>query len=148
MYTLLPFQPRRGLSRHPASFPFDDSFFKSFFDLNDRVGHAAFPVNIRDRETHYLLEAELPGLSQDQINITADHDSLTISADFASECKEEGSFYCERRSGHVSRTFRLEGIDEENITADYRDGLLVLTLPKEQPAPQPAQRRIPIGRQE
>jgi len=145
MYTMIPFNARREFSRHRPAFPFDDRFFRSFFDLNDRMGNMGFRVDIHDEETHYLLEAELPGVPQDQIQITADHDTLTITADIQSQRKSENACYSERRMGHVSRTFNLDGIDENAITAAYENGVLTVTLPKEKPAKPAGQRRIPIG---
>lgn len=148
MYTMIPFHSRRELHRPHSPFPFDDRFFRSFFDMNDRMGNMGFRVDIHDGDNHYLLEAELPGVSEDQITITADHDTLTIAADLHSERKDDKAYYSERRVGHVSRTFHLEGIDENGITADYKNGVLSLFLPKEQPGENPPQRRIPIGKQE
>jgi len=61
---------------------------------------------------------------------------LTISADIQTEDKqEEGNrYYCERRTGHVERSFNLDGIDAENIEANYKNGVLYVSLPKDKPA--------------
>ena len=147
-YTMIPRRPRHELSHAPMhrspSF-FDDRFFRSFFDMNDWMADVGFRVDIHDANDHYLLEAELPGVSQDQINITVENASLVIAADMRSERKDEKAYYSERRIGRVSRTFSLEGIDQDNIRADYKNGILSLTLPKEKPCENCGQRRIPIG---
>ena len=145
MYTMIPFRSHRSLPSQRPSSLFDDRFFRSFFDMNDWMGNMGFRVDIHEEKDHYLLEAELPGVSQDQIALTADHDTLTIAADMRSERQDEKAYYSERRVGHVSRSFSLEGIDEAAITADYKNGILSVTLPKKQPCPDCAQRRIPIG---
>ena len=145
MYTLVPF--RRNLDRELPS-PFaNDRFFRSFFDMSDMVGAAGFRVDVREDDAAYRLEAELPGVPKDKINLTVDDGTLTISADLNDEKKEERAnyLYSERRTGHVERCFNLEGINTENIQADYQNGVLLVTLPKVQAAPKPEARHINIG---
>ena len=145
MYTLVPY--RRNLNRELTS-PFaGDNFFRSFFDMSDMVGSAGFRVDVREDDKSYHLESELPGVPKDKLNVSIDDNTLTISADLNEEKKEErGSYlYSERRSGHVERSFNLEGIEADQITADYKNGVLMLTLPKVQPAPKKEARKIDIG---
>ena len=144
MYTMIPYRTHRLNAAHRAPSLFDDRFFRSFFDMNDWVGSMGFRVDIHEEKDHYLLEAELPGASEDQISLTADENSLTIAADMASSRKEERAYYSERRIGHVSRTFRLEGVEESQITAEYKNGVLSVTLPKKHPVQENKERRIPI----
>lgn len=143
MYTMVPYRTRRDLGANRTRDLFDDRFFRSFFDMNDWMGGMGFRVDIHDNESNYLLEAELPGVSEEQINLSVEDDTLTISADMQSEKKDEKAYYCERRAGHVSRSFNLEGIRQDDITAEYRNGILYVTLPKDAPAKK-AERRIPI----
>jgi HSP20 family protein len=144
MYTLVPF--RRNLTRELPSTYMNDHFFRSFFDMNDLMGPVGFRVDVRENEKAYELEAELPGVPKDKLNVSVEEGTLTISADLNEEKKEEqGNYlYSERRSGHAERSFNLEGIDAENIKADYRNGVLMLTLPKEQPAPKKEAKKIDI----
>ena len=145
MYTMMPYRAHRALSqdrRTPSLF--DDRFFRSFFDMNDWMGNMGFRVDIHDAEDHYAIEAELPGVTEDQISLTVENDTLTISADMQSERKDEKAYYSERRVGHVSRSFSLDNIDQDRITADYRNGILYVSLPKSQPAEAPGARRIAI----
>ncbi len=149
LYSMMPYRAHRNLpqeKRLPSLF--DDRFFRSFFDMNDWMGNAGFRVDIHDDDDHYTLEAELPGVKEDQINLTVENDALTIAADMQSERRDEKAYYSERRVGHVSRSFSLEGIDQDHITADYRDGVLYVSLPKTQPAEPVGARRIAIGRGE
>ena len=144
MYTLVPF--RRSLNRELTN-PFSgDNFLRSFFDMSDMVGSAGFRVDIREDDKAYHLEAEIPGVAKDKLNVNVEDDTLTISADLNEEKKEErGSYlYSERRTGHVERCFNLEGIDAENITADYKNGVLMVNLPKQQPTPKKEARKIDI----
>ncbi|MDI9520052.1 MAG: Hsp20/alpha crystallin family protein [Bacillota bacterium] len=145
MFTLVPY--RRYLSR-PAS-PFEsmlkEPFFRSFFNGNDTLLNDTFRVDIRESDNAYTIEAEVPGLNEDQIKLEVDNNVLTISAEFNTEKSEEdnGRTYTERRSGHMERSFNLDGIDENNIAANCKNGILYVTLPKEKPVEKTA-RRIPV----
>lgn len=147
MLTLVPYRRNRGLVQRPMNTLFDDSFFRSFFDMSDAVGNMGFRVDVRQEENRFVLEAELPGVSEDQINLTVDDGTLTISADTNVNREENNENYCyrERRVGHMERRFSLEGIREEDIKADYRNGILTIELPKANPEPQKVERRIAIN---
>lgn len=145
MYTMMPYRSHNNMAPRRAPSLFDDHFFRSFFDMNDWMGSMGFRVDIHDNEKDYTIEAELPGVKEDQINLTVENDTLTISADMQSEHKDEKAYYSERRVGHVSRSFSLENIDQDKISADYKNGILYVTLPKTQPVEAPGARRIAIG---
>lgn len=141
MFTMVPY--RRG-NRTPSLF--DDRLFRSFFDFAEPFGNAGFRVDIRDQGESYLLEAELPGVKQEEIELSVDNDVLTISANRKEEKKEEKDsyLYCERRSGRTQRSFSLEGIDQEKIQAKYENGILSVTLPKVTPEAPKTPKRIEI----
>ncbi len=147
MYTMIPFRGRRDLGRTFGNSLFNDNFFRPFFDMSDWMGSAGFRVDVKDKADHYLLEAELPGVNEDQIDLTVDNDVLTITANARTEHKEEKDnyLYCERRAGRMERSFSLEGIQQDNISADYKNGVLTVKLPKNAPEPVKSQRKIAIG---
>lgn len=147
MYTIVPY--RRRLSRELPT-PFEDRFFRSFFDMGDMIGNTGFRVDVREDDNAYHLDAELPGVPKDKINLSIEDGVLTISADLNDEKKEEGKgyVYSERRSGHVERSFNLEGIDAEGISADYKHGVLLVNLPKIQPEPKAEPKKIAIAGEE
>ena len=140
MFSMIPF---RTVSRTPRLY--DDRFLRSFFDMSDSI-RSAFHVDVRDQGNTYLLDAELPGFKQEEIELSVDNDLLTITANRMSEQKEEKENYlfCERRSGRTQRSFQLEGIDAEKSQAHYENGILSVTLPKLTPVPINNQRKIPI----
>ncbi len=151
MYTIVPFRGRRnvGVPRQIGNL-FDDRFFRSFFDMSDIMGSSGlscgFRVDIKNLKDSYVLEAELPGLQEDQINLSIDDDTLKISAEAKSASGEnEEVYYRERRYGHCERSFNLEGIRQDDITAEYKNGILYVNLPKQQPEPKKAERRIAIS---
>ena len=102
-------------------------------------------VNVRESNKELTFEFELPGLKPDQVEITAENGVLTITGERKEERKEgEESRYhiIERTYGAFSRSFALpQGVDEEQIDADFEDGVLRVHVPK---AALPQPRRIQI----
>lgn len=90
------------------------------------------PVDLYENAATFVLTAELPGLSRDQIDIQAEGNRIVIRGERAAhDASCEQYHRVERGHGRFSRTFILaEAIDVEHITADLRDGLLTLTIPK------------------
>lgn len=121
-----------------------DEFERSVFGENGRR-MPAFSTDIRDEGDHYLLEAELPGFQKEDIDLDVKDGFLTISASHqeSSETKQDNYLCRERRSGSFSRSFNLDGIQEDGITASYNNGVLELTLPKRQEV-LPQSRKIAI----
>ena len=127
MYTMVPFRRAMNTAFAPL---FNDSLFNEFFA---QPSMPEMRVDVREREGAYLLEADLPGLKKEDIKLNVNDGVLTISADLHSEKKDErnGSVCSERRSGHVERSFNLEGIDLSGVKADYQNGVLMVLLPKQ-----------------
>ncbi len=121
-----------------------DEFERSVFGESGRR-LPAFSTDIRDEGDHYMLEAELPGFRKEDIDLNVKDGYLTISASRqeANETKRDNYLCRERRSGSFSRSFNLDGIQEEGITAFYHNGVLELTLPKRQEV-LPQSRKIAI----
>lgn len=145
MLSMIPYRMMNNLSGARSGW-MNDPFFRSFMDMTGS-GLNSFRVDVRERDNAYLLDAELPGIPRDKIELSVDQDVLTISANIESEKKEKNENYCysERRVGHVQRSFNLEGIDQDSITASYQNGILSVTLPKAKPIPEKSSRKIAIG---
>ena len=107
----------------------------------------SFSTDIRETDTAYVLEADLPGFKKEDINIDISDNTLTIRAERHSEHEEkdkQGNYIrCERSYGSFSRSFGLDGVDTEAIKAGFDNGVLTLTMPK-LTAPQPSSRRLEI----
>ena len=128
MFYLSPFSARRA----PAFFdPFAefDRIERSFF----KHQAPAFKTDVIDKGESYLLEAELPGFSRDEITAEIKEGVLLLKAEKKSSDDKTGDGYVrrERSYGSYQRSFDLSGIDEDGITAEYKDGILSITLPKE-----------------
>ena len=93
------------------------------------------PVDLYETPHEFVLTAELPGLRRDQIEIQAEENRVLIrgarSATPDREIPCEQYHRVERGHGHFSRAFALpEPIEVDRITADLKDGVLTVTLPK------------------
>ena len=126
MYTIVPFRRAMNTAFAPL---FNDHFMREFFDMD---GAPEMRVDVREKDGAYLLEADLPGVKKEDISLDVNDGVLTISAQTkqSREEKKENYVFSERRSGSFSRSFTLNGIDEEKISAACEDGVLKLTLPK------------------
>lgn len=133
---LTPFSRRKGDLNRRGLEVFDphevvESFFNDFFYPNFYQPQH-MKADIREDEKQYVVEVEMPGVNKEQVNIELRDDRLTVSVVQNEEIKEETSNYIrrERRSGSMSRTFLVEDVDEEKVSARLKDGILSITLPK------------------
>ncbi|MET1256668.1 Hsp20/alpha crystallin family protein [Aliikangiella maris] len=91
-------------------------------------------VDIIENDESFVIKAELAGIPKDDIKVSIDNRVLTLSGERKSEVKDEKHHRIERFYGSFSRSFALpENIDEENIKAENKDGVLSLTIPKALP---------------
>ncbi len=89
------------------------------------------PVDLYETGGAFVLTAELPGLNRDDIEIHAEESRIVIRGERAGQVPCEQYHRVERGHGRFSRAFLLpEPIDIEAVTADLKDGLLTITLPK------------------
>lgn len=121
-------------NRNSLLFPetnFFDEFMRPFFS---GTSHNAFRVDVKDQGDSYLLEADIPGATRDSVHVDVDDGVLTISAQWNTEKKDENNkgnyIISERRYGAVERSFSVENIKEDEIKAEYVNGVLKLTMPK------------------
>ena len=138
MFSLVPFS--RSLSHTPSFF--GDDMFRSFMNYRDVCG--GFCVDVREEGDCYELTAEVPGVQKEQIDLSVEQDVLTITVEREERRQDEKSLYAERRYGRASRSFSLEGIDQEGISAHCRNGVLTVRLPKSQEEKQKGKKQIDI----
>ena len=90
-------------------------------------------VNIRENDDQIAMTFEVPGMDRDEIKISVKDHVLTISGERQTESEEEGNGFVrtEFQTGSFKRSFTLpETVNQEKIVADYKNGLLTVTLPK------------------
>ncbi len=117
-----------------------DNFFREFdFAPSSLARSSSFipRMDITGNDKEYKISAELPGLSKENVDIELNEDMLTVKGEKKSEIKEEesGRYHVERSYGTFSRTVRLPNdIDVDSVSADFKDGVLNITLPKSKEA--------------
>ena len=90
-------------------------------------------VNIQEDEKQFLLELAVPGMKKDDFKIDLENQVLTISSEIKEETEETENNYTRREFVYTSfsRSFTLpKSIVAEKIKADYKDGILKISLPK------------------
>jgi HSP20 family protein len=91
-------------------------------------------TDINEMEDRYELTAELPGFTKDAIDVTYENGLLTIKAEnnMMNEAKDDDGrvIQKERSFSNVKRVYSIGNVDEDNIEASFKDGVLSLTLPK------------------
>jgi HSP20 family protein len=90
-------------------------------------------VDIYETKDSVIIDAELPGIKQSDINVSVSDNILTIKGEkkLEKEVKEENFHRVERAYGSFSRSFTLPvGVHADKIKATYKDGVLKITLPK------------------
>jgi len=102
-------------------------------------------LDVEENADAYIVRANLPGISQDDISVNIHEDVLSISAETAAENRDETSkmLIRERRFGKLSRSLRFpSNVDGDAVQASYENGVLSITLPK---AEHVKPRQIPVN---
>lgn len=134
---------------------FDDLFVSSFPDISKEIGvgffeKQSFPkVDVIDCVNEIQIEAEIPGLTKNDVNVSVDENILTISgnADTTRKNSDDVKKYIRKELKHSSfkRSFTLgDNIDIESLTAKFENGLLKIILPKLEPVKQKKTKNIKI----
>jgi HSP20 family protein len=91
-------------------------------------------IDIREEQNNYIVKIDLPGMEKDNINIEVKDNILTVSGEretVVEENKGDKFFRQERSYGHFSRSFPLpDDVKEDQITADYKNGVLTVKIAK------------------
>ena len=136
------------MSLIPRSSLFDlDRFFESSPFRASGNGMTSPLVDIRETDNSYEITAELPGIKKDDVHVHVDNGVLSIEASTSDEKTEEKDgkiIRKERYSGKMTRSFTLgNNVNESDISANFDNGILTLTVPKQAPET-PSSRRIDI----
>ena len=137
MFGLTPFRSNFYVSAYDPWKEMEE-FEKRFFGQRT----PAMKTDIREADGAYILEAELPGFSREDIHAEIKDGYLTIRAERKSESEDNNENYLrrERSYGSFCRTFDLEGIDADAISASFKNGVLTLELPKLAPKAEEARK--------
>lgn len=114
-----------------AAKTWDEDFFG--FDIQ---GSQRISIDLADRDSEFVVTADVPGFHQDDIEVRLADNTLHIEAEHEeSEEAEEGTYLRrERRRRSMSRSVRLpEPVEDDEVSATYQNGVLTITLPKVEP---------------
>lgn len=106
---------------------FNEPLLSTFFETRHPIR-----ADIRETEKEYIVEAEMPGANKEDIKLDLRNDTLTIAVEHNEQVNEEKENYLrkERRFGSYSRSFYVENVKNEDVTAKYDNGVLTIKLPK------------------
>ena len=105
-----------------------DQLNKIFYGATER----SFPVDIIEGDGFYLVNAEIPGVNKDKIEVTFEDSTLTIKAE-ANNDTEKKYVINERGNKNYERKFYFGDIEEESLSAKYENGVLSVTINLKKP---------------
>jgi HSP20 family protein len=111
-----------------------DSFVRPFAAA---AGHSALLIDVAETENEFIVQASLPGIKPDDVQITVHGDTVTIRGEQKAEEDQKGKTWLvrERRLGAFQRSLTLTApIDSTKANAKFEHGVLTLTLPKAEQA--------------
>lgn len=135
MFDLVPFGHRNHNNMMDLFDDFDREFFGGFPELDSRRN--LMRTDVVDKGDHYELSAELPGFEKEDIHMEVQDNTLVIHAEHKEDKEDKKDHFIkrERRWGSYSRSFDLSGVNPEGIKANYRHGVLNVSLPKKELPP-------------
>jgi HSP20 family protein len=125
---------------------FHEFSLPGFFPFGTERGRWTPALDLYEKNGNLVVEAELPGIPKDAVKIACTDHTLTIQGEMKKEEEEkkEGYYRAERRYGSFYRIVNLpEGVDFDRAKAEFKDGVLTITLPKSS-KPEEKARTIPI----
>ena len=111
-----------------------DDFFTGSWPIQRSLAGDTFKIDIQDNDKEYTIEAELPGVKKEDVEITLNDGRLNISVkkEEVSENKSKKYIHRERKYAQMSRSILLADADDEGIKAKLEEGILTIQVPKKQ----------------
>jgi len=135
MAGLIPFN-RNSFTRAGIGFEDLHNMLDDFFSDNRVQSRSllrdTFKIDIAETDKEYYVEAELPGIKKDEINLSVEDDNLCISVNRSEEVDRDDKNYIhrERRASSMSRRIHLADAKLDEIKASLKEGILTVTIPK------------------
>ena len=109
-----------------------DDFFTGSWPFQRSLAADTFKIDIQDNDTEYIIEAELPGVKKEDVEITLNEGRLNLSVkkEEVSEDKSKKFIHRERRYAQMSRSILLADSNDEGIQAKLEEGVLTIKVPK------------------
>ena len=124
------------------------TLYEPFRQFGSRLAELIAPASEASSDKDaYRIAMELPGVAEADIHLTVDDGLVTVTGEKRTQREEKGDtwYFSERQYGSFSRAFRMPAdADASAISADLKDGVLTVTLPRHRPKSEQA-RRVPIS---
>ncbi|MDJ0629926.1 MAG: Hsp20/alpha crystallin family protein [Rhodobacter sp.] len=118
------------------------SLYEPFRSMGSRLSEWMAPASeASTNDKAYVIAVELPGVDEEDIELSVDNGVVTVKGEKKTRREEKGEtwYFSERQYGAFSRSFRVPpDADEAKVSADLKDGLLTITVPKSAPEPESA----------
>jgi HSP20 family protein len=141
---MLPTITRRSFRPFYMPNLFDDDFFSVAPTRN----YSMPAVNIREDEKYFTLDLAVPGIDKNDLKIDINEDVLTISSESKNEKEENKDGYKRKEFSYSSfcRSFYIpDNVNKEKIEANYKDGVLAVSLPKQEEEKNKISRQVSIS---
>ena len=137
MAALIPFNKKNSNSLSTGFDEFNnmlDDFFADGWPFRRSLLADTFKIDIQEKDKEYIVEAELPGVKKDDVSLDYDEGKLSISVKKSEESEEKKKNYIhrERRYSSAARSVYLENANPDGISAKLEDGILCITVPKQE----------------
>lgn len=137
MAGLIPFNRKRGDLMNIGFDDFSnmiDDFFTGNWPTQRNLAGDTFKVDIQDSDTEYKIEAELPGVKKEDVEITLNEGKLDLSVKKEESSEEENKRYIhrERKFCQMTRSILLTDANDEGIQAKLEEGVLTIIVPKKE----------------
>ncbi|MGS2726134.1 Hsp20/alpha crystallin family protein [Psychroserpens sp. BH13MA-6] len=143
-------------SKKYATLPSLSSWVDNFFEnglgtefmSNFNTGITLPAVNIKETAEDYILELAIPGMKKSDFTIDVENKMLSIASETEIDNEETSDQYTRREFGYgaFKRTFTLpDTVEQDKVSASYKDGILLVNLPKRDEAKQKPARRVEIS---
>ena len=134
-------------SRWPSLF---DPLYDPLRNLGHRVADWLKPASAASSNNDaYSISMELPGVAEDDVDLSLNNGSLVVRGEKKTETEKKGDtwYFSERQYGAFSRTFQLpDDADGAKASADMKDGVLTITVPRLVPEPKDKTQKISISK--
>ena len=137
MAGLVPYRrANTSLMRPGAVFEDFSNMLDAFFGEGLRPSRSllgdTFKIDVQEKDDAYLVEAEMPGIKKEEVDLRIEGDALCIRVSRSEEENKDGKNYVhrERRVSSMTRSLRLADADLQGITAKLEEGVLTVSVPK------------------
>mgnify|MGYP000867249652 CR=1 FL=1 len=139
MAGLIPFNWRKHNLVNPETYDFNnmlEDFFNDDFPSIRNLQNESFKIDLQENEKEYIVEAELPGVDKENIDLTLEEGRLRIfiKKEENKEEKNKNYIHRERRWSSMERTILLSDVDDKALKAKLDNGILTINIPKKEKA--------------